>query len=127
MLPRSSVHGLQHRELAMVLVRKNHFDDQMASKRLPADGPSIGIAKGALKSFEQNPTKTFEQQTLSSTWEQTQGKVGPSKTQGGEADSTPSIVEDKGAKAGVAKHPHWRKHPEQAGRLNSLADKAHAH
>jgi hypothetical protein len=111
----------------MVQVRKNHFDDQMASKRLPADGPHVGKASGALKSFEQNPTKTFEQQTPRSTWEGMQGKVGPSKTQSGEADGPPSIVEDKGGQAGIARHPHWRKHPEQRARMHVIANKAHAH
>jgi hypothetical protein len=111
----------------MVQVRKNHFDDQMQTKRLPADCLHVGSARGALKSFEDNPRQTFEQQTPRSTWEGTQGKVGPSKTQFGESVAPPSIVETKGPKKGMAAHPHWRKHPEQARRMDAIANAAHKH
>jgi hypothetical protein len=111
----------------MVQVRKNHFEDRMQTKRLPADGPHVGTARGPIKSFEDNPRQTFEQQTPRSTWEQTQGKVGPSKTQSGESDGPPTIVETKGPKEGMAAHPHWRKHPEQAGRMDAIANTAHKH
>src|ERR1700737_13560 len=111
----------------MVQVRKNHFDDQMASKTLPADGPSVGTARGPIKSFESNLSQTFEQQTPRSPWQDSQGKVGPSKTQSGESDGPPSIVVDKGSKAGIAKHPHWRANADQRDRMNALPATAHKH